>query len=242
MSHLLIGLALGAATTTWSGCAVPGNLMPSGFTHSSPTTENKSTKNNTPPPAVAVEPTPMPPGAPVGQPVDMATYWDKDIQMVLDPVRHGERSPCLIGRLIMVDCHNNAICSDGTVTISLYNDLPAQGTEPVLLEQMQIDSDTLRKMIFKDRGLQLWGYTLGLPIATCPPGSLTKIHITVEFKPANGNPLYADTGSFKMKRPEVTCSHQTMMPSGPQGELRPMETSQAQQQPALPQLQFQAAH
>jgi len=240
----LLAVALGAAAMTISGCTVPAMLAPASSTHANTPTANLASgtaaRASTEAPA-----TKMPDGVPLGQPADMCTYWDKDLQMVADPCRHGEKMPCLVGRLIILDKANKPVCCDGTMIVTLYNDQPTQGGEPVVLERMDISTDNLRKMISKD-ALRMWGYTLALPTETCPLGP-SKIHVSVEFKPAGGNPLYANSGSFKLKsiasnyssRQEVPAAANTP-PSQPQQAVQAQyQGGQPQQQPVMPQLQFQ---
>jgi hypothetical protein len=60
----------------------------------------------------------------------------------------------------------------------------------------------------------MWGYTVAIPINTCPPGSLAKIHINVEFQPVGGNPLFASSGTIKMKSPEEKYTSSTRQEFG----------------------------
>jgi hypothetical protein len=213
----VVALTLGAATVSCTGCsAMAGNLTG--------TTSAFFSTTSTPPSAAAnnqqtgaiqtvanVEVTPVrdlhtnepiakfPAGVPIGRPAELCTYWDRDLQIGPDPLHNGERMPCLVGRLILLDgkTKEKDICCEGKLRVTLYDDQPPGGGPAVKLEQWDINENNLRKMITKD-SLRMWGYTLVMPTATCD-NRTTKIHLHVEFMPEGGDPLYSDSGTFKLK-------------------------------------------
>jgi hypothetical protein len=204
----VLALALGAGAIGSSGCTMPGNVAAANGTtvaNSSPAGQDHGQ-----PPVELVK---MPTGTPVGEPRDLCAYWDKDLQVAPDPLNHGTRVPCLVGRLILVDKDNRPVCCDGTMTVTLYDDQPAQGGPPHPLEQWDVKANDVRKMIYKD-SMMMWGYTLAMPTVTCTP-LVSKIHLKVEFKPAVGNPLYAESNPFKLKTITSNYHNETIVANAP---------------------------
>lgn len=181
----LIALALGASTSM-AGC----KLMecPSCFS------SHQSKKTDT-----AAHPA-APPSSP-GMPKEAGTYWRNCLVMAPDPIRGGEPTPGLAGRLYLFGNDGNLALFDGAVTVNLYNDRPLGGGQPVMIEQWNIPAETLKTMARKDTiG---WGYTLFLPTARCTP-DVTQVHLLVQFKPdAAEIPLYAPASSMRMNHPDM---------------------------------------
>src|SRR5579862_1041712 len=112
-SQGLIGAALGAATLSCTGCSLPsvagGNpALPSPVArNAAPATDGGHVVQAS---HVPVEIVQFPKGTPIGQPRECCSYWDKELQMASDPTRHGDRVPCLVGRLILMDAENKPVC------------------------------------------------------------------------------------------------------------------------------------
>jgi hypothetical protein len=241
----LIALALGAATINCMGCALPGNLSLTGA--ASVNTATNGTQQPGPiqtVSAVDVAPvkdsradthmkeaaTKFPAAAPLGKPTALCTYWDRDLQSAPDPTHHGERVPCLVGRMVMLQGEKD-VCCDGKLRVILFDDLPADGGAPVKLEQWDINANNLRKMLTKDPALRMWGYTLAMPTATCE-NRTGKIHIDVEFTPVGGETQYASSGSFKLKSIASSFHQGVVTPAS----NHPAQATQAAAQPPEPQL------
>jgi hypothetical protein len=257
----LIALTLGAATINCAGCTLPGNLSLTGAASvnsastgapAAPTAAAGSTQQSGAIQTVsAVEVVPVkdphakeplakfPAAAPLGKPAELYTYWDKELQFAPDPFHNGERVPCVVGRLIMLDgqVKEKAVCCDGKLRVTLYDDEPAGGGPAVKLEQWDINPNNLRKMVCKDQ-LHMWGYTLALPTATCEHRS-TKIHLDVAFTPDGGDTQYSTSGIFKLKSIASTY-HQGTVPTANNHPAQAAQAAGLPQEPQpMPQMQSQ---
>jgi hypothetical protein len=135
------------------------------------------------------DPKPKAPQPPMGKAVGVQAYWQSQIFMVPDPVHNGEPTPGLVGRVMLFGENQDMLCCEGTVTVRLYDDNPADGGPPREIERWNIDKDSFKKLANRD--LFGWGYTLFLPTDRCNP-SVTKVHLAVQFTPENSNiPVYS---------------------------------------------------
>jgi hypothetical protein len=183
-------------------------------------------------PGMAHETKTLPNGAPLGHAVDATTYWGRDLQMAPDPTHGGQRTPCLVGRLVLLGSDGKPTCMEGKVTVKLYDERPAQGGPPQMVEYWQIDNENLNKMVFKDHELKLWGYTLALPTA-CGP-NITHARLDITFEPKHGNVLNVTSGGFRIDSAVIASYRDRMSPPIPittPGQTQPGATQQAQYSP-----------
>jgi hypothetical protein len=153
------------------------------------------------------------PPAPVGMPVESHVYWQNTVQMVPDPTRDGMPGPGLVGRLFLFAPDGRPVTCDGTLTVKLFDEQPADGTPPREIERWVIDKTNLNKMIQKD--IVGYGYTMFLPTSTCTP-RVTKVHMNVTFTPDKGNPLYSPSSTIGLRYADPHRQWATTMSAGNQ--------------------------
>jgi hypothetical protein len=122
------------------------------------------------------------------QPVQLATTWNPKVQTSSDPTRGGVHQYCLSGRLFLFGANPSyPLITDGKLVVDLWDHTNvAKGSEPKLLEQWQIDPETLKSMIKEDVIGQ--GYSIALPWGTYRP-DISQIHLIVRFDPVKGNSM-----------------------------------------------------
>lgn len=109
--------------------------------------------------------------------------WDPVVCFLPDVI-NGKEVPCLTGRLYLYsDPNANPVTVDGKVVVQLL-DHGGPGGERRCLEQWNVDSDQLRRMLGKDLTGQ--GYTLCLPWTTYR-GNVQGLSLSVAFT-ADGGP------------------------------------------------------
>ena len=133
---------------------------------------------------------------PPGVPCRVVAWWQPHVVFTPDSARQGVSAPGLAGRLYLfgptIDFPQ---VGDGGVLVELYDDAVNPPTGK-LLEQWQIDKDTLKRLLKKDAiG---WGYTLFLPWGSYRP-DITRVHLTCRYEPAKGTPLYADASPLTVE-------------------------------------------
>jgi hypothetical protein len=80
--------------------------------------------------------------------------------------------------------------------VDLYDHTKRPGSgDPVMLEQWNIDAETLSKLVKEDTFGK--GYTLFLPWATYRP-DIEKIHLILRYDPANGKSILNQSGTMSL--------------------------------------------
>jgi hypothetical protein len=135
--------------------------------------------------------------------IRMITHWEPEMRMEPDPRKPDNLlpdnlSPRLVGRVIFFDGRNRDISCEGTLIITLFDERPEQGQNPLSREQWYIDKVNLKKTFQKD-AMQLNGYTLRLPVAT-DVRQLKRIRLDLEFRPETGDAITTTSGPFDLKQ------------------------------------------
>jgi hypothetical protein len=167
---------------------------------------------------------------PTGTVNRIVTRWENSVRFTHDAVNGGAALPGIAGRLYLLD-GDKPLAGDGMLLIDLYDDRPLDvGQMPVRIDQYQIDSETLKRLLRKD--VIGWGYTVFLPWQGYRP-DMSKVHLFVRFVPAGASaPLYETTSSIAISdtnRPNLSVASHTMMSGVPPST--PHSTPQAIPQP-----------
>jgi hypothetical protein len=200
----LVALALGA-TTIAAGCHSLDGIWDDSKNGPLP-------ESQVPPPAQAAPSKNAPPPAPVPPselPKNVVATWQHEVISAPDPLRDGQATPGLVGRVYLFDHFDHAKCYEGKATVKLYDERPVQGGPPVFLEEWDFPSSALRKLAKKDPiG---WGYTLFLPTATVNP-NITQIRMTVAFSADGTTVPVQSTSTFRLggQAPVRVYSNQTV--------------------------------
>lgn len=132
---------------------------------------------------------------------EIVATWSHQVMTCPDPTHNGALTPGLVGRLYLFDAKPKTIIGDGSVQVTLYNEAPMlTGGEPEMLEQWNIDHETLRRLVKKDPIGK--GYTLFLPWASFKPG-IKMVHLKLRYDPLKGAPMFADSGPLTLENPDV---------------------------------------
>jgi hypothetical protein len=166
-----------------------------------------------------------------GQPCQAVTTWSNQVYFVPDPVHEGRPEPGLAGRLYLfgptIDFPQ---VGDGGVLVELYDDAVNPPTGK-LLEQWQIDKDTLKRLLKKDAiG---WGYTLFLPWGSYRP-DITRVHLTCRYDPAHGTPLYAPGSPVTLEHPPPPAGSAVAVAATAPAAPAPAAPAPTAPAPALP--------
>ncbi|MBL8799069.1 MAG: hypothetical protein JNM56_34605 [Planctomycetia bacterium] len=138
---------------------------------------------------------------PKGAPCQIVTTWNHQVAYAPDPANGGKPAPGIAGRLYVFGSEIGCpLVHDGCLKVELYDDRPTgTGGAPVLLEEWNIDRETLQRLQRKDTiG---WGYTLFLPWGTYKP-ELQKVRLKVCFQPVGRTPLYTESGALSLVKPQ----------------------------------------
>lgn len=138
---------------------------------------------------------------PKGAPCQIVSTWNHQVAFAPDPAHGGTPAPGIAGRLYVfgqeIGC---PLVHDGSLKVELFDDrATGAGGAPVLLEEWNIDKETLRRLQRKD--MIGWGYTLFLPWGTYKP-ELTKVRLKIRFDPVGCTPLYCESGALSLARPQ----------------------------------------
>ena len=151
-------------------------------------------------------------------PCQLVSTWKNEVVHVADPVHGGSPTPGLAGRFYLFGEEvDTPIEAEGNLTIDLFDLSKGPGTQPVLLENWQLDPVTLKKLKRKDPVGE--GYTLFLPWATFRP-DINRVQLKLKYDAGGEFPLYGDTGPLTLNS-EITIqqSRHTMAP-GASGQLQ----------------------
>jgi hypothetical protein len=143
-----------------------------------------------------------PPEKPPPVPCRVVATWNPEVVFTPDPVQGGNPTPGLVGRMYLFGEEiSSPLVGDGAVVVDLY-DLAqtADGKPGVMLEEWQIDPDTLKRLQRKDP--VGWGYNLFLPWGTYKP-DITHVQLRLRYVPPNGTPLYADSSPLTLNRDQA---------------------------------------
>lgn len=139
----------------------------------------------------------LPERPPIGRPCQIVATCNPEVFFAPDPVRNGINSPGLIVRLYLFGADlKEPVAGEGSFTVDLFDDTSvAEGREPVMLEQWNIDKDTARQLLRRDA--VGWGYTLLLPWGTYRP-DIRRVHLRLRYDGPQGLPLYTETNSLTL--------------------------------------------
>lgn len=122
-------------------------------------------------------------GPPCGKVAQIAVTWESQVLFAPDPVKNGQPSPVLAGRIYLFSPEYVPVKAEGTVSVQLF--VPGS-QEP--MEQWNMDAKLLENVVSRDTiG---WGYNLPLPWATYHPG-LRDVELSVCYTTKEGIPLYS---------------------------------------------------
>src|SRR5437868_5837182 len=93
----------------------------------------------------------------------MDMFWYRDVKRLPDPTRNGAPSLAIGGRMYLFssDKHGKPILGDGGVVVELFDDAPAEGAGPKLLETTNFPPEVLATMASPDSIGN--GYSLVVP-------------------------------------------------------------------------------
>lgn len=151
-------------------------------------------------------------------PCQIVSTWKNEVVHVADPVHGGSPTPGLAGRFYLFGEEvDTPIEAEGNLTVDLFDLSKGPGTQPLLLENWQLDPVTLKKLKRKDPVGE--GYTLFLPWATYRP-DITRVQLKLKYDAGGEFPLYGDTGPLTLNS-EITIqqSRHTVAP-GATGQLQ----------------------
>ena len=141
---------------------------------------------------------------PWGQPANIVSLWDKDVQSSLDPPADWPGPQFLLyGRMLLFSSESKAVCTEGEVTIKLFDEDQKAEAESVPVEQWYFTNAELQTLAAKDE--LGWGYTLKLP-TKCTNG-IRKARIELAFQPSSGPELFASSGTLWLKTPLPQIAH-----------------------------------
>ena len=192
-------------------------------------------ESQVPPPASAAPPKNAPPPAPVQPselPKSVVATWQHDVSIVTpDPLRDGQATPGLVGRVYLFDHFDHPKCYEGKATVKLFDERPIQGGPPVFLEEWDFPSAALRKLAKKDPiG---WGYTLFLPTATINP-NITQVRMTVAFTADGATVPVQSTNTFRLGQAPVRVYSSQTVPSASYQPAQPQTAYPAPNQSYVP--------
>jgi hypothetical protein len=131
----------------------------------------------------------LPPPSALAPSQIVVTWLPRAVQGV-DTLHAGKVAVGLAGRVWLLGPDGGTpLVGDGALTVELYVDPGTPGAAPQLLENWNLDHDSLHKKCLK-RDMIGWGYNLELPWNTYRP-EIMHVLMRVCYKPANGSPLYS---------------------------------------------------
>jgi hypothetical protein len=133
---------------------------------------------------------------PTGVPCQVVATWQPQVKFAADPVHGGVQAPGLAGRLYLFGPEvGYPMAGDGSVVVDLYDATCATGGPPVMIEEWQLDSATLKKLLKRDAiG---WGYTMFLPWGSFRP-DIARVSLRVRYQPLQGAPLFAESAAMTL--------------------------------------------
>ena len=125
----------------------------------------------------------------------VATSWNNKVVYAPDPTRGGAPEPYLMGRMYLFGPGDGSIvAAAGSVIVDLFDATPrGPGTEPVMLEELRLDPETLRKLVKEDTFGK--GYSLPFVWRTYRP-DIAQVNMIVRFEPLKGQPLIHQSGNM----------------------------------------------
>jgi hypothetical protein len=145
--------------------------------------------------------------APSGGVCQVVATWQPQVVFIADSTHGGAPTPGFAGRLYLFGEEvGTPKVGDGSASIDLYDRTPCRtGGQPVLIEQWNVDRDTLKRVLRKD--VIGWGYTLVLPWATIKP-EIQEVELKLRYVPPRGAPLFAESHAIALN-PELKATTQT---------------------------------
>jgi hypothetical protein len=135
----------------------------------------------------------------------VATWMPRAVQGV-DVVHAGRMAVGVAGRVWLFGPDAaTPLVGDGAMTVELYAEPPVPGAAPQLLENWNLDHDSLHKKCLK-RDMVGWGYNLELPWSTYRP-EITRVLMRVCYKPAKGAPIYSPLQPITLSDENQTIIH-----------------------------------
>jgi hypothetical protein len=145
-------------------------------------------------------------------PVQLGVIWKHEVAFAPDPVHNGTPSPGLVGRVYLFGQEMGfPLEGDGGLHVELAD---GSMNPPAVLEQWDLDPETLRK--FQRKDMVGPGYSIFLPWSTYRP-EVTHVIMKVAYKPKQGAPLYASPASVSLTGGDMNpmTSHVSTSPTPP---------------------------
>jgi hypothetical protein len=162
-----------------------------------------------------------PNGPPVGSVHQVHATWQSGLTTTQDVVHGGSPLKGLTGCLYFFGQEvGHPLRADGEVIVNLYDIGPSSsGGQPKLLEQWQIDKETLGRLARKD--VIGWGYNIFLPVSNLSP-EVRQASVQVRYMPEKGAPLLSPPALLSFRGPQTPTVHITR--EAPGSALAPAAT------------------
>lgn len=143
--------------------------------------------------------------------------WESRVIFAEDSVNRGAPLAGLACRLYFLSPELTPLLCEGKIQVQL-SEKPTDGQQTRVLEQWNIDKDTLKRLARKD--IFGWGYTLFLPWQTYRK-DIELVQMHVAFLPENGaSPVYAPPAVVTLGNEGRVPIVQSRVPAGTSSERK----------------------